>query len=212
VEIIISAVSNNPTMQAVIHHKLTDMATATSNDLFAVMLSKERLINQTSGVQVHNVNIQAQPTIPKGAKFCLYHSYNGNTSTHNTEDCNHVKRDLTHKSSNSKFHKLKSTNEYYTAPSAAQRLQYKENNRQRTLKQTEKRHTGKRTSEDDAANIKRLKAELQFLQNKIDSEVNQVAVGATNDASRMETHMEVLADAMLGLKSDFKKLSGDEEH
>jgi hypothetical protein len=80
------------------------------------------------------------------------------------------------------------------------------------LKQTEKRHTGKRTSEDDAANIKRLKAELQFLQNKIDSEVNQVAVGATNDASRMETHMEVLADAMLGLKSDFKKLSGDEEH
>jgi uncharacterized protein involved in exopolysaccharide biosynthesis len=73
-------------------------------------------------------------------------------------------------------------------------------------------NTGKRTSEDDAANIKRLKAELQFLQNKIDSEVNQVAVGATNDASRMEAHMEVLADAMLGLKSDFKKLSGDEEH
>ena len=214
VEIIISAVSNNPTMQAVIHHKLTDMATATSNDLFAVMLSKERLINQTSGVQVNNVNIQAQPTIPKRAKFCLYHSYNGNTSTHNTEDCNHVKRDLTYKSSTSKFHKLKSTDEYYTAPSAAQRLQYRENNRQRTLKQaekTERKHTGKRTSEDDAATIKRLKAELQLLQNKIDSEVNQVAVGTTNDASRMEAHMEVLADAMLGLKSDFKKLSGDEE-
>ena len=101
------------------------MATATSNDLFAVMLSKERLVNQTSGVQVNNVNIQDKPTVAKGAKFCLYHSYNGNTSTHNTEDCNHIKRGLTYKSLTSKFHRHRTTDEHYTAPSAAQKLQYK---------------------------------------------------------------------------------------
>ena len=155
VEKIISAIQPVEDYRLAIDARLTANPDSTPTDILDVMRAKENLVKQFKRVRVNAVQL---PHNSSNSNFnhCNYHSYNNNKSTHSTSDCHFVKKGLVEEVAGSQFLRLKSTQEFYKPPSAAQAAQYKiDRAKRRELskggqggKRKEKGHGGKRNNSD----------------------------------------------------------------
>jgi hypothetical protein len=155
VEKIISAIQPVEEYRLAIDARLTANPDSTPTEILDIMRAKENLIKQFKKVRVNAVHL---PHGNSNSNHCNYHSYNNNKSTHSTADCHFVKNGLVEEVSGSQFLRLKSTQEFYKPPTAAQAAQYKlDRAKRRELskggqggKGKEKVHGGKRNNSDRA--------------------------------------------------------------
>ena len=153
VEKIIAAIQPVEEYRLAIDARLTANPDSTPTDILDIMRAKENLMKQFKKVRVNAVQL---PHGSSTSNHCNYHSYNNNKSTHSTSDCHFVKNGLVEEAPGSQFLRLKSNQQFYKPPSAAQAAQYKlDKAKRRELskggrggKGKEREHGGKRNNSD----------------------------------------------------------------
>ena len=209
VEKIISAIQPVEDYRLAIDARLTANPDSTPTDILDVMRAKENLVKQFKRVRVNAVQL---PHDSSNSNFnhCNYHSYNNNKSTHSTSDCHFVKKGLVEEVAGSQFLRLKSTQEFYKPPSAAQVAQYKIDRAKRLElskggqggKRKEKGHGGKRNNSDrtDTSNKDQPPNKVAAVNPVCDKCLTLYKLG-------LEGNMNLLADSMLKIQHNLDALA-----